>query len=356
MGKFKSIFFCALLNLTLASCTKDSGIWQDEAEPSQPQNMTTTIRAAFAQGAETYAQTTFASEKRLFSVAFFVYTPSDGKLHKFFHLPDQTTDYPFDDVTTASGNRTVIGTTFTLQGEYTGSAILTIIGNFDNYGGSGNDFAESLMNVETIEELNAFTLAAPAASPKIRLLTYWQGDITLQNHSAIDIKTKRVAARITLPFDFIVPGRSQPLDLNTLMYPLPGRPKLAECFVLVYHPKSATYLLPTTDAQIDAIPQLERYEPIAYDPNARHFQFYTYEMTGNDAHKLTAYVILKLRDSEGSPWTEQMYSLTLEGKESGLSRFERNCAYDVESPYKFTVDTNGWDDGMWNIVGIPKTN
>ena len=356
-----TILLFSLLALIFASCSKDSElpIAQDH------ETEYTYIRAGF--GPLTYATAPSASaELRLFSVAFFIET-ADGTFHKY--MSHRSTSDPvgqgikgdFEAVVMSTNNYNYEGVTIKMEGLVYGPMRVAVVGNYDTERGVGIE--DKLVAVENMDELLGMKLDAPQAGIFVNLLTYDYQIIDMTNalSTNISFNMKRAAARVVMPFVFTANG--SPLDLSG-----PIKKNLAECSLMVYNPKSGTYLIdPALDntlsaaeavAKINAIPQREYMGPIKFTTAGNtilgipdsHFLFYTYEMAGSDANNLEVYVILKVRASTNDPWQEQIHAVLGYESTGGKTVIKRNAAYIVDNPYNIDVDTDGWNEGgIWGI-------
>lgn len=338
----------------LTSCTKDNGLELDQ--PQQQDIEYTYLHCGF--GPRTYAPTIYTSEKRLFSVAFFIET-GDGAFHKY--MSHRSSSDPigqgikgdFEEVTMSENNHNYEGVTIKMENLAYGICRIAVVGNYDTERGVGIE--DKLVAVTSMNDLLNLKLDTPQAGVKVNLLVYdYQViDINKALASGVQFTMKRAAARITMPFVFSSGGKT--LSLST-----PISKGLAECSMLVYNPKSATYIIdPQLDdnislaeatAKVNAIPQMERVDPIAFTPATDKFEFYTYEMAGGDPVNMEVYVILKVRETTSDPWKEQIHAVMSYQNVEGKTILHRNSAYSVDNPYNVDVDTDGWDKGgIWNI-------
>lgn len=319
-----------------------------------------TLRMGFEDDAVTYATVKAEkTEKRLFSLAVFIRTAA-GQFYKFVsHGLGQDSPFPFENIvfgvtyedgtTSASSVRSV---EIRLPGGFEGSAEVAVIGNYVS-----NGMSDRILALDNMDDVLALRHELTAAQrPVLRLLASYYDTWTLKPGEDLDetIVMKRVAARVVLPFQFKIGATTlTKTKLDNLI-----KAKKAEVSMLVYNGKSASYIFEEgrTIEQIDAIGQMERYDPITYQGAANQFvagvssiMFYTYEMTGNDAEKMTAYLLLRIRETTTSPWVEQLFPVELADKTDNTrpGTFVRNHAYIIDTGEIYQAETDGWDEGPW---------
>ena len=359
-----------VLCLSLVSCSRETFESGDQPIiPPTPQTATFTFDFGHT---TTYAPIEYPAEKNLNSVAIFIET-EDGAFYKFLTTEPEGSAFAFRDGE-FHNYHDIDGVTYIrvaklaieLPNDVARFNKVAVIGNyavFDPYAAlhSGADLTDKLKAVDSWDDL--LVLQAPASINNVRLmpgllsskmLDAAETDGLWQNKSTGVLKLKRLAARITLnPTVYALNDDGQRVAIN-------GWESLRDRYenslivferLFFHNAKGATYLLPdfVTEAQVTAIPQLENFEPLAY--NSKSNDFYVYGMTGNEAANLHLYVTYGVRPNTSSAWTYRIADIEIENTAAGKCLLKPNHTYEVEFPFIFPVviaDIGDWDEG-WGI-------
>lgn len=214
----------------------------------------------------TYGQAASEDEKMLQSVAFFLETAS-GEFQSWFTHSDDFEHVKTDD----SGNITAVGVQINYPNP-DGTARLAIIGNY-----AENGLTDVLAAIGSLQELaearTCDIVSQPIASP---FLVYLEptvlkilGGTTRQEHFIL----KRVAARIDLTLTFwkiISETEREKVAPENLIGYAPA--------IKIFSPKTQSYLLPGSDADVAALPQAGYEAPtLTHNEKDITLTYYTYE-------------------------------------------------------------------------------
>lgn len=365
MKRLINIFFIAVLTAAFASCTVDGD--SDFAEPIKLGEQAEGKHFSFSFGDPvTYASNTWTMEKRLYSATIFIETEGGG-FYKFLSTEPQGSPLAFETIKfyTLRDEQTnlivkyVSEATVKLPADVGCITNLAIIGNYEH-----RDFniIDDLKAIRSWSELAAFQAPAPSRGVFLNLAhlafkVFNELEIRelTENGNMNNVLLKRLAARVRPVLNVqAVVGNEAPYPISN-WDALKQRDLFKFTTLIFYNPKGATYLLPelVSTADITAIPQYERFNPITF--NGASLDYYVYEMTGDEPRPLVMYVIFEYRPNTSVEYVQGMANIAVERKEDGRCVLKHNHAYDVVFDIPIPIEPGTiaeWDNG-WNLTGRP---
>lgn len=358
MKRIPHILTAVLLILALGACTK-GGIIGGEEPQEQTQSAAGTLTFDFG-GVQTYAVTTYPMEKRICSVAIFIET-EDGALHKYLYCNDtkELLNTGFEKI--EQENTYLISGTIELP-----ALAITNLAVIGNYFHRDVNITAELLALDSWADLTAFRVPAAARGVFLNLGHLAYKIFTPAEIAALATTDKtNVVLRRTCACIRINPVLELKADDGTTTLvqnwealqdryangdPY-GNAVLRFESLVVYNPKSASYLLPDlrSTAEITAIPQYERFNAIPY--TGMQNDYYFYEMTGDEAQPLLLYVIFKYRPNKDEPYEYGFSGIEVTCPTAGnRCLLERNHVYEIDLPFTVpyaAADILEWDEGGW---------